>query len=128
MEHVSKWFGKPNDHHPWLARKQRFAQGKTYYTTVRSQSLEYIGDKVTKHQNVCKHFKQCLTNLLLSFRETRGVMLLRIFTLLLFKAPNFPLLSKLDPKLAKKNNTHTHTQIGCILQLWWAGWLKRLGL
>ena len=93
----------------------------------------YIGDKVTKHQNVCKHFKhsnEILTNLLLSFRDTGGVMLLRIFTLLLFKAPNFPLLSKLDPKLAKKNNTHTHThtQIGCILQLWWAGWLKKLGL
>ena len=109
--------------------KKIFAQGKTHSTTGRSQSLEYIGDKKLKNTkmfvNISNTLMKYLTNLLLSFRDTGGVMLLRIFTLLLFKAPNFPLLSNLTLNWQKKI---IHTQIGCILQLWWAGWLKKLGL
>ena len=52
--------------------------------------------------NISNTLMKYLTNLLLYFRDTGGVMLLRIFTLLLFKAPNFPLLSNLTLKWQKK--------------------------
>ena len=94
-----------------VGRKKRIAQGNTYSTTGRSQSPEYIGDRVTKHQNVYKHSKSSnkifkKSPYLSVCRETVDVMLLTIFTLF-FKAPKFAVLSKLDPKLAKKNNTDT---------------------